>query len=143
MHDSGDVRRALTQSLRRYDARANTFYRIRATHVRAMRKALAALVAVARAALDPLLPAASPWTLSTRRRWTRSRVTRRIVFEGVVFWTQTERGKSPSPKESLNTLRVQIRLKNFEKKSPQKERERERERERDITMDALKAVVKT
>ena len=81
MHDSGDVRRALTQSLRRYDARANTFYRIRATHVRAMRKALAALVAVARAALDPLLPAASPWTLRTRRRWTLSRATRRLVFE--------------------------------------------------------------
>ena len=46
-----------------------------------MRKALAALVAVARAALDPLLPAASPWTLSTRRRWTLSRATRRLVFE--------------------------------------------------------------
>ena len=46
-----------------------------------MRKALAALVAVARAALDPLLPAASPWTLSTRRRWTLSWATRRLVFE--------------------------------------------------------------
>jgi len=46
-----------------------------------MRKALAVLVAVARAALDPLLPAASPWTLSTRRRWTLSRTTRRLVFE--------------------------------------------------------------
>jgi hypothetical protein len=47
-----------------------------------MRKPLTvALVAVARAALDPLLPAASPWTLSTRRRWTLSRATRRLVFE--------------------------------------------------------------
>ena len=47
-----------------------------------MRKALALLVASgARAALDPLLPAASPWTLSTRRRWTLSRATRRLVFE--------------------------------------------------------------
>ena len=46
-----------------------------------MRKGLALLVAVARAALDPLLPAASPWTLSTRRRWTLSRATRRVVFE--------------------------------------------------------------
>ena len=47
-----------------------------------MRKALAVLVAGSvRAALDPLLPAASPWTLSTRRRWTLSRATRRLVFE--------------------------------------------------------------
>ena len=47
-----------------------------------MRKALALLIAgTAHSALDPLLPAASPWTLSTRRRWTRSRATRRIVFE--------------------------------------------------------------
>ena len=47
-----------------------------------MRKALALLVASgARAALDPLLPAASPWTLSTRRRWSLSRATRRLVFE--------------------------------------------------------------
>ena len=47
-----------------------------------MRKALALLVAASvRAALDPLLPAASPWTLSTRRRWTLSRATRRLVFE--------------------------------------------------------------
>ena len=42
-----------------------------------------------------------------------------------------ERKKPPSPKESLNTLRVQIRLKNFEKKiASKRERERERERER-------------
>ena len=47
-----------------------------------MRKALAVLVAGSGyAALDPLLPAASPWTLSTRRRWTLSRATRRLVFE--------------------------------------------------------------
>jgi len=48
-----------------------------------MRKALAAALVAGsvRAALDPLLPAASPWTLSTRRRWTLSRVTRRLVFE--------------------------------------------------------------
>ena len=47
-----------------------------------MRKALAMLVAGGvRAALDPLLPAASPWTLRTRRRWTLRPVTRRIVFE--------------------------------------------------------------
>ena len=47
-----------------------------------MRRAFAAALAVtARAALDPLLPAASPWTLSTRRRWTLSRATRRLVFE--------------------------------------------------------------
>ena len=46
-----------------------------------MRYAFAALVVTARAALDPLLPAASPWTLSTRRRWTLSRATRRLVFE--------------------------------------------------------------
>ena len=77
-----DVRCTITPSLRRYDARANTFYRIRATHPSLMRKALALLVAGSvRAALDPLLPAASPWTLSTRRRWTLSRATRRLVFE--------------------------------------------------------------
>ena len=47
-----------------------------------MRKALALLVAGSvRAALDPLLPAAGPWTLRTRRRWTLSRATRRLVFE--------------------------------------------------------------
>ena len=47
-----------------------------------MRNALAVLVAgTAHSALDPLLPAASPWTLSTRRRWTLSRATRRLVFE--------------------------------------------------------------
>lgn len=46
-----------------------------------MRYAFAGLVAVTRAALDPLLPAASPWTLRTRRRWTLRPVTRRIVFE--------------------------------------------------------------
>ena len=48
-----------------------------------MRKALAAALVAGsvRAALDPLLPAASPWTLSTRRRWTLSRATRRLVFE--------------------------------------------------------------
>ena len=47
-----------------------------------MRRALAAALAVtAHSALDPLLPAASPWTLSTRRRWTLSRTTRRLVFE--------------------------------------------------------------
>ena len=47
-----------------------------------MRRALAAALAVtAHSALDPLLPAASPWTLSTRRRWTLSRATRRLVFE--------------------------------------------------------------
>ena len=47
-----------------------------------MRKALAVLVAGSGyAALDPLLPAASPWTLRTLRRWTLSRATRRIVFE--------------------------------------------------------------
>ena len=51
-------------------------------HRRTMRRALAAALAVtARSALDPLLPAASPWTLSTRRRWTLSRATRRLVFE--------------------------------------------------------------
>ncbi len=49
---------------------------------RVMRNALAVLVAgTAHSALDPLLPAASPWTLSTRRRWTLSRATRRLVFE--------------------------------------------------------------
>ena len=41
----------------------------------------AALVVTARAALDPLLPAASPWTMRTRRRWTLRPATRRIVFE--------------------------------------------------------------
>ena len=46
-----------------------------------MRCAFAALVVTGRAALDPLLPAASPWALSTRRRWTLSRATRRLVFE--------------------------------------------------------------
>jgi hypothetical protein len=47
-----------------------------------MRKALALLIAgTAHSALDPLLPAASPWTLRTRRRWTLRPVTRRIVFE--------------------------------------------------------------
>ena len=47
-----------------------------------MRRALAAALAVtAHSALDPLLPAASPWTLRTRRRWTLRPVTRRIVFE--------------------------------------------------------------
>ena len=47
-----------------------------------MRKAFAVLVAGSvRAALDPLLPAASPWTLRTRRRWTLRPATRRIVFE--------------------------------------------------------------
>ena len=59
-----------------------------------MRKALAALVAVARAALDPLLPAASPWTLSTRRRWTLSRATRRLVFEETgSCWFDDDRGE--------------------------------------------------
>ena len=77
-----DTQRALTPSPRRYDARANTFYRTRATYPGLMRKALALLVAGSvRAALDPLLPAASPWTLSTRRRWSRLRATRRLVFE--------------------------------------------------------------
>ena len=50
--------------------------------IRLMRKALALLVAGSGyAALDPLLPAASPWTLRTRRRWTLRPATRRIVFE--------------------------------------------------------------
>ena len=47
-----------------------------------MHRALAAALAVtAHSALDPLLPAASPWTLRTRRRWTLRPATRRIVFE--------------------------------------------------------------
>jgi hypothetical protein len=59
-----------------------------------MRTALAALVAVARAALDPLLPAASPWALSTRRRWTLSRATRRLVFEeNGCCWFDDDRGE--------------------------------------------------
>ena len=61
-------------------AQQNSLHTHRRTRV--MRKALALLVAGSvRAALDPLLPAASPWTLSTRRRWTLSRATRRLVFE--------------------------------------------------------------
>ena len=77
----GSVRCTRTPSLRRCDTRAKTRHKLTATHQSLMRKALAALVAVARAALDPLLPAASPWTLRTRRRWTLSRATRRLVFE--------------------------------------------------------------
>ena len=65
------------------------------------------------------------------------------VFEGVVFGRSNGESKTPVSKESLNTLRVQIRLKNFENRLQKRERERERERERDIIMDALKAVVTT
>lgn len=49
-----------------------------------LRHAFAALIAVsAQAALDPLLPAASPWTIRTRQRWTRRPVTRCLVFDEV------------------------------------------------------------
>lgn len=47
-----------------------------------MRCALAtALAFSAHAALDPLLPAASPWTVRTRRRWTRRPAARCLVFD--------------------------------------------------------------